>query len=190
MSANKNIFQIKIILKYVKPPIWRRFLVEDNIKLPDLHKVIQTIMGWSDTHLHQFISQERFYGVSSEDLYGETIDYKKIKLKDILKYENEKIKYEYDFGDGWEHEIILEKVFKNETIEKPICLAGRRNCPPEDCGGPYGYMNMLKALSDQKNKDYEEYRSWIGDDFDSEYFDKELINILLGRKNYGSFSIL
>ena len=189
MSTSKNVFQIKIVLKFSKPPIWRRILVEDSIKLPEFHKIIQTVMGWTDSHLHQFISQERYYGPSSEDTYGETIEYKNKKIRDLLKHEKEKIKYEYDFGDGWEHEITLEKVFKNQTIEKPICIAGKRNCPPEDCGGPYGYMDMLRVLNDHENEDYEEYKSWIGDDFDSEYFDKEVINILLTKKNYGCFSM-
>jgi hypothetical protein len=189
MSVSKNVFQIKIVLKYIKPPIWRRILVEDSIKLPDFHKIIQTVMGWTESHLHQFIAQERYYGKSSEDTFGETIDYKNIKLKTILKYEKDKIKYEYDFGDGWEHEIILEKIFKNQTLEKPLCVMGKRSCPPEDCGGPYGYMDMLKILSDPKNEDYEEYKSWIGEDFDSEYFDKEVVNILLTKKHYGCYSM-
>jgi hypothetical protein len=189
MSVNKNVYQVKISLKFVKPPIWRRFLVEDSIKLPDFHKVIQTVMGWTNSHLHQFISKERYYGEPYDDSFGEIIDYRKLKLKNILSFEKEKIKYEYDFGDGWEHEITLEKVFKNQALEIPICLKGKRNCPPEDCGGPYGYMHLLKVISDPENEEYEEMKSWIGEDFDSEYFDKEVINIILAEKNYGCFSI-
>jgi len=84
MSVNKNVYQIKISLKYVKPPIWRRFLVEDSVKLSDFHKVIQTVMGWTNSHLHQFISKERYYGEPYEDSFGEIIDYRKLKLKNIV----------------------------------------------------------------------------------------------------------
>ncbi len=96
MGANKNVYQIKISLKYIKPIIWRRFLVEDSIKLPDLHKVIQTVMGWTNSHLHQFIIKERFYGEPDEDSFEEIVDYRKLMLKSVLSFEKEKIKYEYD----------------------------------------------------------------------------------------------
>ena len=190
MGANKNVYQIKISLKYIKPMIWRRFLVEDSIKLPDLHKVIQTVMGWTNSHLHQFIIKERFYGEPDEDSFEEIVDYRKLMLKSVLSFEKEKITYEYDFGDGWEHELVLEKILNNQTIENPICVAGKRNCPPEDCGGPYGYMDLLNVIADPENEEYKEMKSWIGDDFDSEYFDKEWINILLTRKDYGCLSLL
>ena len=189
MNATKNVYQIKISLKNIKPVIWRRFIVDDNIKLPEFHKVIQTVMGWTNSHLHQFIINERFYGEPDEDSFEEIVDYRKLKLKSVLSFEKEKIQYEYDFGDGWEHEIVLEKIFNNQTIENPICLTGKRNCPPEDCGGPYGYMDLLKVISDPENEDYKEMKSWIGDDFDSEYFNKEDINNLLTKKNYGCLSI-
>jgi len=189
VSTGKNILQIKISLKYVRPPIWRRILVEDSIKLSDFHKIIQTVMGWTNSHLHQFIINERYYGEPDEDSFEEIVDYRKIKLKSVLSFEKEKILYEYDFGDGWEHEIVLEKIFNNQTIENPICLTGKRNCPPEDSGGPYGYMDLLKVISDPKNDDYKEMKSWIGDDFDSEYFNKEEISNLLTKKNYGCLSM-
>jgi len=189
VSTSKNILQIKINLKFVRPPIWRRILVEDSINLLDFHKIIQTVMGWTNSHLHQFIIKERFYGEPDEDSYEEIVDYRKIKLKSVLSFEKEKIQYEYDFGDGWEHEIVLEKIFNNQTIKNPICLAGKRNCPPEDCGGPYGYMDLLKVISDPEHEDYKEMKSWIGKDFDSEYFNKEEINNLLTGKNYGCISL-
>jgi len=103
---------------------------------------------------------------------------------------SKKIIYEYDFGDGWEHEIVLEKIFNNRNIDNPICLSGKRNCPPEDSGGPYGYMDLLEVISDPTNEDYKEMKSWIGEDFDPEYFDKEVINELLATKDYGCISLL
>ncbi len=190
MGANKNVYQIKISLKYIKPMVWRRFLVEDSIKLPDLHKVIQTVMGWTNSHLHQFIIKEMFYGGPNEDSFEEIVDYRKIKLKSVLSCEKEKIKYEYDFGDRWEHELVLENILNNQTIKYPICLAGKRNCPPEDCGGPYGYMDLLKIVVDPNHEEYKEMKSWIGDDIDSEYFDQDGINRRLKRKDYGCISIV
>ncbi|MGB4254390.1 MAG: plasmid pRiA4b ORF-3 family protein [Rectinema sp.] len=190
MGANENVYQIKIRLKHVKPAIWRKFLVEDNMKLPDFHKVIQTVMGWTNSHLHQFVIKDKYYGEPDEDSFGETIDYKNLKLKDVLTFEKQKIIYEYDFGDGWEHEIVLEKIFNNRNIDNPICLSGKRNCPPEDSGGPYGYMDLLEVISDPTNEDYKEMKSWIGEDFDPEYFDKEVINELLATKDYGCISLL
>lgn len=109
----QKIFQIQIALKGFKPKIWRRIRIPSNLLLSDFHRIIQTTMGWTNSHLHQFINNRTFYTkrMPDDDLWDEmdNLDYKKIKISDLLKKEKEKIIYEYDFGDGWQHDIILEK---------------------------------------------------------------------------------
>ncbi len=178
-------YQLKITLNNIKPAIWRRFIVRSDIKLPDLHKVIQTVMGWSNSHLHQFIIDGKFYAEPDDESFTESIDYRKIRLNQVLAGEKQAIKYEYDFGDGWEHQIVLEKVLNDNTQKHPVCLDGKRNCPPEDCGGPFGYDDLLKAFSDPENEEHEDIIDWLGEDFDPEYFDIEEINEMLQEKDYG-----
>ncbi|MEW6525457.1 MAG: plasmid pRiA4b ORF-3 family protein [Spirochaetota bacterium] len=182
---NNEWYQLKISLNDIKPLIWRRFIVDSQIKLPDLHKVIQTVMGWTNSHLHQFIKDGKFYSEPDEESFIECIDYRKIKLNQILQKEKQSFIYEYDFGDGWEHKIVLEKIIKGNIYKHPLCIDGQRSCPPEDCGGPYGYQDLLKIISNPNNDEYDEMMEWLGNDFDPEHFDIELINERLKRKNYG-----
>lgn len=184
-------YQILISLKKISPRIWRRLIVPADIPLQDLHKIIQTSMGWWNCHLHQFIKDRKFYlERNNEDDFNEesnTIDYSDLTLSDMLVQEEDFMEYEYDFGDGWLHEIVLEKIIDmNPGLEYPECLAGKRNCPPEDCGGPYGYSNLLKILSNPKAKKFKEMKEWIGGDFDPESFDKDAINDLLKDEDYGT----
>lgn len=190
----KKIYQIQIALKGFKPKIWRRVLVTSDLLLSDFHKIIQTSMGWTNFHLHQFIKNGTFYTVrmTDDDTWGEmnNVDYKKIKISDLLKIEKEKITYEYDFGDGWEHDIILEKILPiDEKIKYPICVTGKMNCPPEDCGGIWGYSDMLEILKQPDHEEYESFIEWLGEEFDPEYFDKDEVNELLNEKDYGCIEL-
>jgi len=187
-----KIYQVQIALKYFKPKIWRRLLIPSDLLLSDLHRVIQTSMGWTNSHLHQFKINDTFYTVrmQDDDFWGDldNVDYKNMKISDLLKNEKEKIVYEYDFGDGWEHDIILEKIVPAEShTHYPICVAGKNNCPPEDCGGVWGYANMLEVIKQPLHEEYENYMEWLGEEFDPEYFDKDEVNALLRRKGYGCF---
>lgn len=180
----KKIFQIQIALKGFKPKIWRRILIPSDLLLSDFHVIIQKTMGWINSHLHQFIKNRTFYTLrmQDDDLWDEmdNVDYEKIKVSDLLKKEKEKIVYEYDFGDGWEHDIILEKILPIDNNSKyPICLTGKMNCPPEDCGGVWGYSDMLKVLKDPEDEEYDSYAEWLGEEFDPEYFDENEVNELL-----------
>lgn len=178
-------YQLKIMLNHINPEIWRRVIVDSNIKLPDLHKVIQTVMGWKNSHLHQFVKDSKFYSDPDDDSSAEIIDYRKIKLKQVVSEEKQSFLYEYDFGDDWVHIIVLEKVLKYHWQKYPVCLDGKRNCPPEDCGGPFGYADFLEAVSNPENEDHEEMVEWIGDKFDAEYFNIKKINEMLKEGNYG-----
>lgn len=182
----KKIFQIQIALEGSKPKIWRRVLIPSDLLLSDFHTIIQITMGWSNSHLHQFIKDDTFYTMKMnenslwEDM--DTVDYKKMKVSDLLKNEKEEIVYEYDFGDSWEHAITLEKILPvDDSVKYPICLTGKMKAPPEDCGGIWGYADMLEALEDPEHEEYEEYVEWLGDDFDPQYFDKNEINKLLRK---------
>lgn len=177
-----QIYQLKITLEHSHPPIWRRVQVPADIRLSRLHRVIQVVMdGWEDYHLHQFIVGQRpdleFYGMPFPDDWRPAKNETLFTLKQILKNEGDKIVYEYDFGDGWKHIILLEKVLPpEEGVFYPRCIAGKRACPPEDCGGIGGYMYLLEALADPENPEYRERLEWLGGEFDPEYFDLNGIN--------------
>jgi len=174
VTKNGNIYQVKITLKYVRPPIWRRVQVRGDITLAKLHEIIQIAMGWFDSHLHQFRMGKVYYGTPDVDEFSELTlkDDSKAQLGRVLTKPKQKIIYEYDFGDGWEHEILLEKVFPPEPgIRYPRCLGGARACPPEDCGGVGGYANFLAAIRDPNHEEHDEYLDWIGGEFDPEEFE-------------------
>ncbi len=178
-------YQLKITLEDIKPVIWRRFLVDSGIKLPDLSKVIQTVMGWTNSHMHQFVKDGKFYSEPDAESYHESIDYSKIRLNQVLTDEKKFIIYDYDFGDGWSHKIVLEKIVEDKKLKHPECVDGKRACPPEDCGGPFGYGNLMEILSDPDNEEYDSMMDWLEGDYDPEFFDMEEVNEMLKEKDYG-----
>lgn len=174
-----NIYQIQIALTRSEPFIWRRLLIPSNLLLPDLHLIIQVSMGWENDHLYQFIKGKIFYSPEDDT---EDVEYEDIKISDLLKKEKEKIVYEYDFGDSWVHDVILEKILPDDKkLKSSICLEGKMACPPEDCGGTWGYSNMLEILKHEDHEDYENIMEWLGGEFDPEYFDIESLNKILKR---------
>ena len=179
----RKTYQLKISLKGTKPPIWRRFLIENSVALLKLHEATQIVMGWTDSHLHQFIAGDRCYGVPDPDFdFLEVLDEKKCRLRQLLKKEKDSIIYEYDFGDGWEHKLTLEKIlpFDPETT-LPLCIKAKGACPPEDVGGVWGYYNFLEALNDQNHPEHKEYKEWIEGDFDPAVYDIKEVNELLSE---------
>jgi len=180
----RSIYQVKVSLKGAKPPIWRRLLVPSNLTLGQFHMVLQISMGWTDSHLHQFISDGVYYGMSDEELdsWMEIENENKFKLSQLLTKEKDSLVYEYDFGDGWEHKVTLEKIlpYDNKT-ELPKCIKGKLACPPEDCGGIWGYYGLLEIINDPENPEHEEMLEWLGGDFDPEALDLEEINALLAK---------
>ncbi len=182
------IYQIKITLEGSKPLIWRRIEVSPERSLADFHKIIQTTMGWFNGHLHHFIVNRSFYNPPSEwDDFGN--DYTGMLIKDILEIGGQKIKYEYDFGDSWLHVIELEKIKEKEKgIDYPRCIKGKRACPPEDCGGIWGYMELEEIMKDKKHEQYEEMLEWLGKELDTETFDIDHINEGLRSDDFGVFT--
>ncbi|WP_088655827.1 plasmid pRiA4b ORF-3 family protein [Geofilum rhodophaeum] len=175
----KKVFQIQISLKGVKPRVWRRVLVPSDVLLSDFHRIIQMSMGWTDTHLHQFYIKGLLYGSPMEDDLDDfgVEDYTGLKLNAFLKKEKDKLQYDYDFGDNWEHTVVLEKILPfDDKLQYPVCVAGRMSCPPEDCGGAWGYMDMLEVLKQPEHEEYKSYMEWMGGPFDPKEFDKGLVN--------------
>jgi len=172
------IYQIKITLNQIRPPIWRRVQVAEETRFATLHEIVQMAMGWQDYHLHEFEVVGRRIGPKIEDDFygGSTFDEIDVKLCDVVQGENAKLKYTYDFGDGWEHTLIVEKIISAETeISYPICVKGKRACPPEDCGGPWGYHGLLVAQKHPDDPKNQELLEWA-EDFDPELFDLDAIN--------------
>jgi hypothetical protein len=162
--------------------------VPDTIPLGKLHRVLQVIMGWEDEHLHQFVQGRKLYGVPDKDVFffGMSVkNEKKAILSSLLLQEKDWLTYEYDFGDGWEHKLILEKKLPfDSTMQLPHCIKGKRACPPEDCGGIWGYMDLIEIRSNKSNPEYAERAEWLEDnfginDFDPELFDLEEVNTRL-----------
>ncbi len=188
-KAPAPVYQIKVTLKGIRPPIWRRLLVPSDTTLDRLHDVIQIAMGWENAHLHQFIAGRQVIGEPNPELgnpFGPPAqDERTVALGEVLRKEKDKILYQYDFGDSWEHEIRLEKVLAPDPdLRHPVCVKARRACPPEDCGGPWGYADLLEALADPEHPEHEAYLEWLPEDWVPEKVDLERINEAL-RSEFG-----
>jgi hypothetical protein len=178
------VYLLKVTLDGIKPSIWRRIQVRGDITLFKLHKILQVVMGWYDCHLHQFLINGECYSVISieADMLGDDFkDEKKFRLKRVIPGEKFKFTYEYDFGDGWDHTILVEKILRpEEELKAPVCLDGKRSAPPEDCGGKGGYHDVLKALKNPSHPDNAELLEWL-DGYDPEYFDADMVNKRLAK---------
>jgi len=177
-----SVYRIKVTLKGIKPPIWRRIEVSDRITLAKLHLVLQVVMGWTDSHLHHFIIGKTYYGEPDPDFGVDTVNEKRVELSQLPLTEKSKFIYEYDFGDSWEHEILIEKILPASDGKKaPVCLKGSRACPPEDIGGVWGYAEFLEAVDDPQHPEHEDMMEWVGGQFDPEAFDLAEVNQYLKR---------
>lgn len=187
-TADVPIYQIKVTLEDSKPPIWRRLLVRSDITLADLHRIIQAAMGWWGYHLHQFIVGRTYFGEPHPDYYDyvDMHDERDVTLRQIAPGEKFKFRYEYDFGDSWLHQVLVEKVLPPEPGRfYPVCIKGRRACPPEDVGGIWGYCGFLEAIRDPNHPEHEDYLEWIGGEFDPEAFDLDEVNQALRALGQG-----
>ncbi len=178
--VDSDVYVLKITLRGSSPPIWRRVRIADDTTLMGLHEVIQVVMGWEGYHMFQFEKNRTYYGdVSMNDVdYGpEMEDANEVGISELLPSVKSKLKYIYDFGDSWEHEILLEKKEKRDAGRPlPECIAGKCAAPPEDCGGIYGYYNLLEILADPEHEEHEERLEWTGGPIDPSRFDLERAN--------------
>ncbi len=241
--SKPSVSEIKITLNDSKPPIWRKVAVPSDISLGELHDVIQIAMGWTNSHMHQFILRGKKpkparrklpestgtvekkvidlpggrkgymislkrddnavptpseptmswfdtgdrYFVTKVTPWGEPTDMEgenedAVTLAEVCPKIKSKLIYEYDLGDGWEHTIEVLKIIEPEAgVEYPVCLAGKKACPPEDCGGVWGYYELLETIADPDADDHEDMVEWLGDDFDPDAFDPEEANTTLAE---------
>lgn len=184
-----SIYQIKITLDGIRPPIWRRIQATGSTTLLKLHAILQVVMGWQDYHLHQFTIADVTYGDPENDEWGEwgIESEERYRLRQLVPGEGFRFHYEYDFGDGWRHTLLVEKVAPpDKGIRYPICLKGKRACPPEDVSGVWGYQNFLQAIGDPDHPEHDQRLTWVGGSFDPEAFDLEAVNAGLRRIGRGA----
>lgn len=149
-----------------RPPIWRRFQIPGDVTLYRLHRVLQVVMDWTDSHLHEFMVGKTCFrephpdDVPSPDV--EVRDERRVRLRELTPKPPFKLVYEYDFGDCWRHEVTVEAVLEPQAGARyPVCLSGKRACPPEDCGGIWGYADFLRAIADPGHPEHEDFMEWI-----------------------------
>jgi len=183
----QTIYQLKLTLRGIRPPIWRRIETPATVSLFDLHRTLQAAMGWTDTHLHQYIQDGVYYGPPDREFGQDIVSERRTLLKDVLNRPKARLLYEYDFGDGWEHDVILEAIIDADPAAKyPRVTGGRRSCPPEDSGGPYRYPEIIAALDDARHPEHESMREWVGEHFAPERFDLVTANDRLSRRRASS----
>lgn len=175
-----QVYQFKVALMGIRPPIWRRIQVPANYTFWNLHVAIQDAMGWFDSHLHEFqvdhpsSGHQVRIGIPVEDFeFGEeVIPGWNRYISEYFSLEHPKAAYVYDFGDNWEHTVTLEKILPREKGRQyPVCVKGKRACPPEDCGGVWGYRELLEIIADPGHEEYDEFMEWLDEDFDPEAFE-------------------
>jgi len=174
MTAD-TIARLKITLDDVKPNVLLRVEMPATLRLDRLHLAIQAAMGWTNTHLYEILARDTGWGIPDPDWGDGPLDARKARLIDVLEDVGTKtLKYLYDFGDGWEHTVKVERIAAPEpgaAYPRLIEAAGR--CPPEDVGGPWGYAELLAAIDDPKHERHAEFKEWISDDFDPVVVDIE-----------------
>lgn len=168
MRKSRLIFQFKVTLLEIKPAIWRRFQVPASYNFWDLHVAVQDVMGWVDYHLHAFrcpeLNQKDEEIGIPDDAFDDLVVLPswEVAIYKHFKMPGDKVQYEYDFGDSWEHELLLEGILlKEKGVQYPRCLTGKRACPPEDCGGIPGYYRLLDVLKDPSDEEYESMIGWL-----------------------------
>jgi hypothetical protein len=174
------IYRIRVDLQGLRPPVWRRFTILGSVSLDQLHRAIQTAMDWSGGHLYAIEVGVESYGDPDPELG--LFDAKRVRLDQIAQHRGEWFTYVYDFGDDWRHKVLVEDILPlmpDDVV--PQCLKGKRNRPPEDVGGVWGYEEFLSVLADPSHPEYQEMLDWVGGGWDSEEFDREECEAQLQR---------
>ena len=170
--SRRHVHQLKVTLRGTTPPIWRRVVVDGGETLDHLHAVIQAAFGWYDAHLHDFEIDGDRYGIPDEGDWTPINDERRVSIDQAIGAGHRKIRYTYDFGDDWAHDITIERTIPpDEVATVPDCTGGRRACPPEDCGGPWGYRELLDILADPTHPEHDERLEWNGGPIDPDAFD-------------------
>jgi hypothetical protein len=179
LGDDRVLYEIRVRLNEIKPPIWRVLRVPGRTSLARLHKILQLAMGWQDSHLYIFEVDGKRYSLPSAEWEIEISDCRRMTLEKTFAGVRKSFLYEYDLGDSWMHEITLVRALEEEG---PVeCVAGARACPPEDCGSTPGYYELLKALSDPYHEEHHAMLEWVGGKYDPNAFDVAAVNRALKR---------
>ena len=175
----QGVFQLRITLVDVEPAVWRRLLVPAGVRLAKLHDMFQAAMGWTNSHLHSFTIGDDRYGMQFDEQPEGEIDEKEVTVLRAIG-EHPSFAYEYDFGDSWEHEVIVEDFVRTPFgLKHAVCVDGQNVCPPEDCGGAGGYADLLEVLANPAHEEHDHLVDWVGGTFDSTLFDLAAVNVAL-----------
>lgn len=167
---------LELTIKLQDTNVWRKVLVHDFIELEELHIVIQASMNWDNKHLSSFEINGKSYSDEETAMETDGEDWTEILLKDVLR-DAKKFQYIYDFGDDWNHEIEISSVLTHDSrMQYPVCIGGENACPPEDCGGPHGYQELLEILNGPDGEEKDERLAWVGGFFNPHTFDPNLVN--------------
>jgi Plasmid pRiA4b ORF-3-like protein len=168
-------FELRVTLRNIEPAVWRSLRVPVHVPLNVLHDALQTAFGWKNCHLHDFRVDDIRFGMVDADDEMFCVDERAAPLGAVARV-GSKLVYLYDFGDDWEHDIVVEGVDAQRDDPAILCTGGARACPPEDCGGPFGYARMLDALANPTNDEHAELREWAPLAFDAEKFNLAAVN--------------
>ncbi len=180
-----EVCELRMELLHLDPSIWREVAVPASMSLSKLHRVIQVVMGWDDAHLHEFVTSdgtryERKSRVVESD--PEAKDERRKKVGDLFPDEDTPVVYVYDFGDDWRLRLsLLRRTQPEHGRQYPRCLAGEYAGPPEDCGGPAGYVDLLEVLANPEDPEHDDRWDWVGYDFDPTAFSPDALNPALAK---------
>jgi hypothetical protein len=180
-AGGQAVFQLRVQLQEVHPVVWRRILVPGSVRLSKLAGILCTCVGWQNSHLHQFRTANALYGMHVEEWDDDEIDEKTVSVLQVFRDERRFI-FDYDFGDNWHHEVIIENLtWSHHALKFAVCIDGQNACPPEDVGGVGGYGNFLRAITDAEHDEHDDYLEWAGGSFDPGAFDLGSVNAELQR---------
>lgn len=178
-APGQGVFQLRITLDEVEPAVWRRLLVPAGVRMAKLHDIFQASMGWTNSHLHCFTVGGERYGMLLDEYPDGEIDEKAVTVLRAIG-QHRSFGYEYDFGDCWDHEVVVEDFVRvRHGLKQAVCLDGRNACPPDDCGGAGGYAELLEVLADPGHEEHDDLRDWVGGAFDATFFDLAAVNVAL-----------
>lgn len=180
-APGQSVFRLRIQLEDVDPVIWRRLLVPGAVRMSKLADVLLAAMGWNNSHLHAFRVGGRRYGMNFDEFPDGEIDEKTITVLQALRDER-RFAFDYDFGDSWEHDVVVEDLtWSHFGLKYAVCLDGQNACPPDDVGGTDGYSAFLEAVADPRHEEHDELLEWAGGPFDPSAFDLANTNALLQK---------
>lgn len=180
-----TVYRLKVTLRDIRPPIWRRVEVPGHVSLHSLHEILNEAMGWTDSHLHDFEIGGVEYTLPDDDIDPDrpVEDDRRWRLDAVVTEPGRRFLYRYDFGDDWRHEVLVEAIGAPVAgVTYPRVTKGRRNCPPEDCGGPWSYPDLLATLADPRDPEHDSMLDWVGGRFDPEEFSIEATNETLADR--------